>query len=75
MERLGDLRFHEAEDRWEVSRVWKGCKDDDQSSVFVPVNVDLVPSLTRKLKPIALETRGRPSSVRAVRGVSRRSGW
>ncbi len=50
MERLGDLRFNEAEDRWEVLRVWKGCKDDDQSSVFLPVNdlLDLVPSLTRK---------------------------
>ncbi len=34
----------------EVFRVWKGCKDDDQSSDFVPVNdlLDLVPSLTRK---------------------------
>ncbi len=30
VERLGDLRFNEAEDRWEVFRVWKGCKDDDQ---------------------------------------------
>ncbi len=36
MERLGDLRFNEAEDRWELFRVCKGWKDDDQSSVFVP---------------------------------------
>jgi hypothetical protein len=38
------------EDRWEVLRVWNGCKDDDQSSVFVTVNelLELVPTLTRR---------------------------
>jgi hypothetical protein len=49
VERLGDFRFDEAQDKWEALRIWKGCKDSDQSSVFVPVNelLDLVPKLTR----------------------------
>jgi hypothetical protein len=36
--RLSDYPFAEREDRWEVIPVWKGCKDDDQSSVLVPLN-------------------------------------
>lgn len=47
--RLRDFRFNETQNQWEVLRVWKGCKDDGQSSVFVPVNklLKLVPKLTR----------------------------
>ena len=49
VERLGDLRFNEDQGKWEALRIWKGCKDSDQSSVFVPVNelLDLVPKLAR----------------------------
>jgi hypothetical protein len=41
-------------------RVWKGSKDDDQSSVFVPVNElhELVPTLTRRLQRSLLKDKG-----------------
>ena len=50
VDHLGDYRHNETLDLWEVLRVWKGCKDDDQSSVFVPVNelLELMPTMTRR---------------------------
>ncbi len=72
MERLSDFRWNEAEDRWEVLRVWKGCRDDDPSSVFVPVNelLDILLSLTRKWLRRLFKVRlcfcaGCPSSIGA----------
>ncbi len=50
VDHLGDYRHNETLGLWEVLRVWKGCKDDDQSSVFVPVNelLELMPTMTRR---------------------------